>query len=413
MNKKLKVIYRLVALFILLVATAISFLIINNLKEIKMIDLKNKTVEEVKKYAVDNKLDLHIEEIYSDDVDKGKLINQSIKKGTALKEHQKLVVTISLGKMDKEIYSKYNVDESGRVPIMMYHGIHNVKSDDTAYTSGNIDKQGYQRTGEAFRNDLTFYYQKDYRMIRLDDYVKGVIDVPIGKSPIVLTFDDGLKNNISVTGTDDKGNIIIDPNCAVGILEEFKTKYPDFNITATFFLNSSLFQQPQYNDKILKWLIDKGYDIGNHSYGHTNFDDISIEETQMEIAKMYMKLDQIIPNKYVNIVALPFGSPYETDHQNFAYILNGEYNGFNYKTEATLRVGWESDYSPFSKSFNKEFLKRIRAYDNNGLEFDIDMNFKNLENNRYISDGDKNKVVVRDKNLEYLNSEIRYKVITY
>lgn len=71
-------------------------------------------------------------------------------------------------------------------------------------------------------------------MIRLNDYINGIVDVELGKSPIVLTFDDGLENNIKVTGLDSDGNIIIDPNSAVGILEEFKKKYPDFNVTATF-----------------------------------------------------------------------------------------------------------------------------------------------------------------------------------
>ena len=39
------------------------------------------------------------------------------------------------------------------------------------------------------------------------------------------------------------------------------------------------------------------------------------------------------------------------------------------------------------------FLKRIRAYDNNGKEFDIEMNFKILENKKYISDGDKDTII--------------------
>ena len=413
MNKKLKIIYGLVILFVLLLVMIIFYLFINKSREIKMIDLNNKSVEEIKDYAVNNNLDLYIDEVYNDSVVKGALIKQSIKVGEVISANQKLVVTISLGKMDKDVYVKYKVDESGNVPIMMYHGIHNVKSEDTGYIGGNVDKQGYQRTGEAFRNDLTFYYQNNYRMIRLDDYVKGIIDVSIGKSPIVLTFDDGLKNNINVTGLDESGNIIIDPNCAVGILEEFKNQYPDFNVTATFFLNNELFQQPQYNEKIVKWLVDNGYDVGNHSYGHTNFVDITAEQAQMEIGRMYLRLDQIIPDKYVKIVALPFGSPYDKEHKNFAYILNGVYNDFKYDTSATLRVGWESDYSPFSKNFDNKFLKRIRAYDNNGLEFDIDMSFKNLEKNRYISDGDKNKVVIRSENSKYLNESITLEVITY
>ena len=34
-------------------------------------------------------------------------------------------------------------------------------------------------------------YKNGYRMIRLQDYIDGIIDVELGKSPIVLTFDDG------------------------------------------------------------------------------------------------------------------------------------------------------------------------------------------------------------------------------
>ena len=67
---------------------------------------------------------------------------------------------------------------------------------------GNIDRDGYNRTADAFRKDLEFYYSKGYRMVRLVDYVNGKIDVSYGKSPLVLTFDDGNSNNIRVTGLD-------------------------------------------------------------------------------------------------------------------------------------------------------------------------------------------------------------------
>lgn len=288
---------------------------------------------------------------------------------------------------------------------MMYHGIHNKSNEDTNYTGGNVDKDGYQRTAEAFKNDLEFYYENGYRMIRLTDYVDGNIDVELGKSPIILTFDDGLENNIKVTGLDEKGNIIIDPNSAVGVLESFKNKYPDFNVTATFFVNGGLFNQPEYNEKILNWLVDNGYDVGNHTYSHVNFSKSTISQTQEEVGLIYEMLDNIIPSKYVNIVALPFGSPYSLEHTNMPYIFDSNYNGKNYSTKSALRVGWKAESSPFSSEFNPKFLKRIRAYDNNGVEFDIEMNFKLLENNRYISDGNKDTIVIpKERETKILNS---------
>lgn len=316
-------------------------------------------------------------------------------------------------KLTKEDYINNNVNELGNVPIMMYHGIHNLTNEETNYIGGNVDKSGYQRTQESFRNDLEFYYNNNYRMIRLSDYVDGKISVELGKSPIILTFDDGLKNNINITGLDEEGNIIIDPNCAVGILEEFKKKYKDFNVTATFFLNGGLFQQKEYNEKIIKWLIENGYDIGNHTYSHVNFSKVDNLKTQEEVGKMYEILENIIPGKYVNIVALPFGSPYKLDHENMNYIFTSNYNNKTYNTKATLRVGWESELSPYSISFNPKFLKRIRAYDNNGSEFDIEMNFKILEDTKYVSDGKEDTIVIKEVDIEKVNNIYKKQVIVY
>lgn len=295
---------------------------------------------------------------------------------------------------------------------MMYHGI--VSTTNNKYTGGNVDKDGYNRTSSAFRSDLEFYYSKGYRMISLKDYVNGIIDVEMGYSPIILTFDDGNMNNFKVIDKLDDGTLVFDPDSAIGILESFKEKYPDFNITATFFLNSTLCNQEEYNEDIIKWLVNNGYDVGNHTLNHDNFTSISISKTQEVVGGMYNILDSIIPGEYVNIVALPYGSPYKKTHENYAYILNGEFNSKKYETVSALRVGWESEVSPFNKDFDKTFLKRCRAYDNNGVDFDIEMNFKILDSKRYISDGDINTIVIPDSLSNNLNNNLTsFEIITY
>ena len=399
----------LVVLIVLSLVTFISIYIFvpkNDKKDNLMIDLVGKTREEAISFANENNLNLEIKEennIY----EKDKIFKQSIDINSKLNENDNLIIYISKGIN----YEELKVDESGNVPIMMYHGIHNITNND--YTGGNVDKEGYQRTTEAFIKDLEFYYNSGYRMIRLNDYVNGIIDVEAGYSPIIITFDDGLSNNIKVTGLDENNNIIIDPNCAIGVLESFKKKYPDYNVTATFFVNGGLFNQSEYNEKIMKWLVENGYDIGNHSYSHADFTSISKEKSVQEIGSLYNLLDKYIPGKYVNIVALPFGSPYDKEHENFSSILKGIYNDKEYNTIATLRVGWEANYSPFNKNFDKNFLKRIRAYDNNGKEFDIEMNFKILKNNRYISDGDKNTITIPKDKENKINNLYNLNIKTY
>ena len=375
-------------------------------KEVITADIINeyvgKNISELTSFASDNNLTIEKNYEYSKKKEKDLIIQTSF-------TDNKIKVTISKGLINDKLYQSMKVNELGKVPIMMYHGI--IDTEENQYTGGNVDKDGYNRTAKAFREDLEFYYNSGYRMIRLNDYINGVIDVELGFSPIILTFDDGDKNNFNVLGRNSDGSLKIDPNSAVGVLEEFKSKHPDMNVTATFFVMSGIFNQSEYNREILEWLINHGYDIGNHTTTHPDFTKITTEKTREVVGKMYQKLDDLIPNKYVKIVALPFGSPYKKTHENYEYILKGNYNGYEYETEAALRVGWEPELSPFHKDFDKTFLKRCRAYDNNGKEFDIKMVFTNLENTRYISDGDKDTIVIKEGNTN-INSSL-LNVITY
>ena len=420
-KKRIKLSGLIIILVFLLILTLIIFKLTNKnnknvIKDEKIVmkDIIGKNLDEAKDLLKDYKLDINTEYKYDDNIEKDKIISQSILKDVVIKEGDKLELIISLGKLDKEKLKSDGINELGKVPIMMYHGIKNMKNSETPNTGGNVDKDGYTRTVEAFRNDLDFYYKQGYRMIRLSDYIDGKIDVEYGKSPIIITFDDGNDNNILVTGLDDSGNIIIDKNSAVGVLEEFKKKYPDYNVTAIFFVTDALFNQPEYNEKIIKWLVDNNYEVGNHTKGHNNLSNTTTDTTEEVIGYMYDKLEGIIGNKYSKIVALPFGSPYVKTHKNYQYVINGEYNGKKYETLSALRVGWEPEVSPFNKEFDRTFLKRCRAYDNNGKEFDIDMVFNSmLPKNRYISDGNINMIVTSKSNEGLIKDNIDKEVILY
>lgn len=408
----------LIVLGILLIGSGVYYFATNKDNGItnkinKDVMIKLNTLEEVKKFAKDKNIEANITYEYSDTIEKYKVISQSIKEGESIKGITSFDVIISNGKLDKERLASDGINELGKIPIMMYHGIREKTSSSTGTVGGNVDKDGYNRTPEAFREDLEFYYEKGYRMIRLEDYIKGKINTEYGKSPIVITFDDGNEDNIKVTGLDDNGNIIIDKNSAVGVLEEFKKKHPDVPVTATFFVNGGIFNQPEYNEKILKWLVDNGYDVGNHTQTHLDIKKSSGDRVQKEIAYVYDELEKIIPGKYVKIIALPFGSPYVKTNENFKYVLSTNYDGKTYDTEAALRVGWEPEVSPYDKDFDPTFLKRCRAYDNNGKEFDIDMVFTNLENNRYVSDGNSDTIIAKSDKESSINNNYDKKVITY
>lgn len=407
-KKRIKIKYKNILLMMIMFIMVIVLINVSFSKTEKEVVINDNFIGmneiDVKKLCDEQKLSCFFNYEYNNEVLENIIISKE-------KNNDKYEIVVSKGKLTSEILEQNKVNELGKVPIMMYHGI--INQEETKFTGGNVDKDGYNRTSNAFREDLEFYYQNGYRMVRLIDYVNGEINLDLGLSPIVLTFDDGNQNNFNVLGRDSNGDLEIDPNCAIGILEEFKKKYPDFNVTATFFLMNNLFNQKEYNEEIMKWLVDNGYDIGNHTTNHTDFTTVNTNRTQEVVGGMYQKLESILGDKYVPIIALPYGSPYKKSHSNYPYVLKGEYNGFSYETLSALRVGWDSEVSPFDKSFDKTFLKRCRAYDNNGVEFDIKMVFKNLESTRYISDGNKNTITIKEKDSSKLNVGLEKEIIKY
>lgn len=403
----------LILFIIIVLALIVVFKVIpKNNKHQEELMPKLNDITEVNTLVSKYSLEANITYDYSDDIPKDKVISQSIKENTKIDKGMKLDVVISLGKLDKEKLASDNINELGKVPIMMYHGIREKTANSTGTVGGNVDKDGYNRTPEAFRKDLEYYYENGYEMIRLEDYINGKVTASYGKSPIIITFDDGNEDNIKVTGLDDNGNIIIDKDSAVGILEEFKKNHKDVTVTATFFVNGGIFNQSEYNEKILKWMVENGYDIGNHTQTHLDIKKSTPERVQKEIAYVYDELEKTIPNKYVKIIALPFGSPYTKDNPNYQYVISTTYNDKTYNTEAALRVGWEPEVSCFDKNFDKTFLKRCRAYDNNGKEFDIAMIFNMLKSTKYISDGNPDTIVIKETDKDKLVNTDK-KIITY
>ena len=218
-RKKYKLKIKGPIILVLLILGLLIFIFSTCNKKQYMNDLSGLNYNELIDYLKKTGLSISTIYEYNDSVLKDTIISQSISSGSVINDGDELVLTISKGKLDKEKMKSDGINELGKVPIMMYHGIKNVKSSETGNIGGNVDKDGYTRTTEAFREDLEFYYENGYRMIKLSDYVNGKIDVPYGYSPIILTFDDGNANNIKVTGEDSNGNIIIDPASAIGVLK--------------------------------------------------------------------------------------------------------------------------------------------------------------------------------------------------
>lgn len=372
---------------------------------VKMPNFVGKREAEFIAFAEKVNLDYEITYIYTTNVPKGKIISQTIEPNTILNDFKgKEQIVISKGSLDPEEMARYKVNELGYVPIMMYHGIR--------ATREQVDYAGYNRYYEDFKKDLEFFYEEGYRMITLGDFISGNISTPLGYSPIVLTFDDGNRDNFNILGFDEDGNIIIDSKCAVGILEEFKKKYPDYNVTATFFLNKGLFNGGTHEELKIKWLVENGYEVANHTYNHTPLDKVSYEKVEEEIGKIEQLLESIVPGRHLQVLAKPNGRLTDPNHANFPALKSGSYNGVPYKMQAALNIGKWFSRSIYDEKIDIYNIPRIRATNEANDEINwgappeiIDNAFASYKDSRYVSDGNQDTIVFPEYSPHTLNKE--------
>lgn len=215
----------------------------------------------------------------------------------------------------------------------------------------------WERTPAGFRSDLQALYDRGYRPVNLGDLVAGRINVPKGYSPVVITFDDGTAGQFRyITGPD--GKTEIDPDSAMGVMLAFHRDHPDWPLRATFFINGDPFQQPGWQEK-LKFIVENGMEIGNHTLNHVYLNKVSASETVEQVGKEQALIDTAVPGYNATTLALPFGAyPAYPDA-----VRRGTYNGVHYQIRAMALVGAGPMPSPFSPQFDPERIPRIQAVD--------------------------------------------------
>lgn len=316
---------------------------------------------------------------------------------------------------DKPPDNGQNGDEPPDIPITLPDEIKDLKPNELGtfmvlmYHEIGYPESEWCRTPENFRQDLETLYREGYRLVSLNDLLRGEIHVPPGTTPVVLTFDDANEGQFRYLedGT-------IDPQCAVAIMEEMYQKHPDFGLAATFFIYyENPFRQQKYIGKKLNYLVEKGFEIGNHSYSHANLARISTLDIQRELAYHVKRTRDYLPGYQVNALALPYGA-YPSPKSLAA---EGSFEGITYRHQAVLQVGANPAPSPFHARYNPLEMPRIRASemhtDGVGM-YDWIAYFKANPERRYISDGNPKTVSFPSRLQEHYQERFPGKtVITY
>ncbi|MGI8485689.1 MAG: polysaccharide deacetylase family protein [Thermomicrobiales bacterium] len=304
----------------------------------------------------------------------------------------------------KHLLLEYHPNALGRIPVLMYH----------AFTSDPALVDEWTRLSSDFRDDLQWLYDHDFHVISMRDLLNRHIDIPAGKHPVVLTFDDASAGQF-LFNEDDTGHLVPGPTSAVGIMESFFAGHPDFGHTAHFaivpnncFAYDHEFNTKDYCDQKLTWLGEHGYEIGNHTWWPANLAQVPYDTIVKQIGRTALFIDKHVSGdaNMSRTLTLPFGQRPDPDLNPDAAALLSDgfvYNGEEITLDAIINVSGGPMFSPFSTKWDAYGISRF-----NTNRKSLDYWFSEIETGDialFTSDGDPDTVSIPDSRLSDANGE--------
>lgn len=291
---------------------------------------------------------------------------------------------------------KVKPNEAGEVPIVMFHLFIDELDPNEDYSDNYLR---YTQSFSYLRDLLERLYDMGYRMASMNDFLNNDIKVEAGYKPIVFTFDDGTASQFSLIEKD--GELVVNPDCAVAILLDFYKEHPDFGLEGTFYvtLGGSAFYEERSSgtplagtlQERLQYLVDLGFEIGNHTYDHYNMANASDAETIIrEVGKNQAAMYDVMDYTFTSL-ALPFGS---VPSGLIEHVMSGTYEGVMYKNMGVMEVGWDPAISPVNPDFDPSSIHRIRGTGFMAEDCDFEWWLKNMRDPVYVSDGDPDIITV-------------------
>ena len=267
----------------------------------------------------------------------------------------------------------------------------------------------WTRTPANFRGDLERLWERGYRLVALNDFLDGRIAIPRGTTPVVLTFDDSSPGQFRLI--ERNGGWVPDPDCAVGILEDFERQHPEFGRAATFYVlpgadpPNRLFNQKDLAGRKLQYLATHGYEIGNHTLWHANLARYPERVVRRQLATAQEWIQRHVPGYRIRTLALPMGAY----PQDLRWAVEGAEGQVAYRHDAILMVSGGAAPSPQARGFDPYHLPRIQA-----VESELSHWLGYFERNpqeRYVSDGDASVITVPPGTLDKVRRSPGAKVV--
>lgn len=285
-------------------------------------------------------------------------------------------------------------NELGRIPVIMYHSVDNTRP---------FDSRGLNVSEATFRKHLLLLHQYGMFPVNLRDLRSHTTlsQVPKGMIPVVLTFDDGRKSQfvLQPDGTPS-------PSSALGIFENFIGEHaPIWKKKASFYVmpksihNLEPFQQRGMAASKLEYLVDNGYEVGNHTWSHRSLRRMNESQVIAELIRCFYGIRALCPRASMDTLCIPFG-----EYPRFASWRQTLTNPLRQSTNlhSLVLMAWGGpSYSPFDKRYDNVRVTRIGVSPN-----ELEGTLKRLARTEtwYVSGGDAGVLHVPSKLMKYLDA---------
>lgn len=275
-------------------------------------------------------------------------------------------------------------NELGRIPVLEYHLI-------------GARESRWSRHWQRFARDLELLHARGYRPITVRQLVSGDFSLPAGLSPVVITFDDASPGQFRYL--EENGVLIVDPRSAVGIWDAFAARHPEWKGGGTFCVltaaseGHALFgergiqgQRSEWRQRKVRYLVDQGHEICNHTLYHVNLARASAALAQEQIARAQMAIDSAVPGYRTTSFALPLGE-WPSDR---SILRAGRWTDprsgreLRYEFTAVLLVAGGPARSPKDPQFDPMRIPRVQVF---GDELERTLDQLDRSNSRYVSAG--------------------------
>jgi hypothetical protein len=283
-----------------------------------------------------------------------------------------LTPTIPLQEVDATVWTQEPV-----VPVLMYHRFLPDRYESSTNTKTRLSD---------FREHLQMLYDQGFSLISLEDWLKGNLQVPEGKRPLILTMDDLYFADQLFINPDGQPSL----KSGIGVLWQFSQEHPDFGFSIALFCNfgdkyygnqdvgDRFWLGPNWEEslsQVIVWGIEHGAMPYNQIYTHPRLDMTDAEGVKWELAendrvlRKYLEMAgrPDLTSKLENLVSLPY-SIWPTSDGARKVLLDYK----NPEDKPILAIV-EADYydranyllAPFNPKFDRNHIPRMAGFKSN------------------------------------------------